>query len=270
MSISRTALLSISALSACSALAQGPMPERIVPLNLMWQNHGQYVPNDPRFAAMQAANVHVASDYFPYQNNPTAENAANLVCDMIIANKAAGRITDDTVCVLLRGLGHDAHQSQPEWVAPATSCTLPDPQLPQGPKFLQKLGFFQPETDSLPGITPASFHDKPFPEILRFPMQCGDNQQMDARPWRHPFTVNATGASVMKTWMEAFVARVNYRVSQNSALGNPNDWRFYLDTEPHIFLVAARNGVFIPHYLASQHGATESIWDTWKVPGSPG
>ncbi|GJQ29565.1 MAG: hypothetical protein HBSAPP03_14490 [Phycisphaerae bacterium] len=270
MSITRTVFLSLPSLAACSALAQGPMPERIVPLNLMWQNQGTNVPNDPRFAAMQAVNVHVASDYFPYQNNPTPENAANLVCDMILVNKAAGRISNDTVCVVLRGLGHDAHQSQPEWVAPATFCPPPDPQLPQGPRFLPPLGFFRPETDALPGVTPASFHDKPFPEILRFPMQCGDNQQMDARAWRHPFTVNATGASELKAWMQAFVARVNVRVAGNSNLPRPNTWRFYLDTEPHIFLVAARNGVFIPHHLATQHGVSGSIWDTWKVPGSPG
>lgn len=242
MSNARTALLSLSSLTACSVLAQGPMPERIVPLNLMWQTQGATVPNDPLFAAMQAVNVHNAADYFPHQNNPTAENAANLVCDMIIANKAAGRISNDTVCVLLRGLGHDAHQSQPEWVAPAASCTPPNPQLPQGPKFLPKVGFFQPSIDSLPGIDPDSFFDGPNPFPLNFPMQCGDIQQMDARAWRHPFTVNATGASVMKEWMAAFVARVNYRVSQNSALGDPNTWRFYLDTEPHIFLVAARSG----------------------------
>lgn len=139
----RRSALAVAFASAalCSPLlAQSPMPERVIPTNFMWQRQGLLagVTSDARFVSLQALNVHNAADYWPHQNDPSPENAAALLCAMILAEKQAGRLADDTVAVLLRGFGHDEHQSQPGWIDPPDDTC---PGLPQGPAFLPALGF---------------------------------------------------------------------------------------------------------------------------------
>ncbi len=60
----------------CTAHVAAQMPARVFPTTTLWQNQPANVTNDPRFAAMQSLNVHVAADYHPHQNNPTPQNAA--------------------------------------------------------------------------------------------------------------------------------------------------------------------------------------------------
>ncbi|CAG0979068.1 hypothetical protein PHYC_01665 [Phycisphaerales bacterium] len=256
----RFAILLTSLASPC-ALAQGPMPTRVFPASRFWQEHPAGEAPAEAFAAMQRRNVHYAADY-PNPGDATPEAAANMVCNYILANFDAGRISATNTTVLLGGWGHDWYNSQPGWVDP------PDPSLPQGHAFLPDLGFFQPITDALVGLSPQDFRDPPNPFPLNFPMQPGDNQRLEARAWRHPFTINATQGAVLRQWTQRFVNQVNVFKQATPRLPDPRQWGLYLDSEPFILFTGERNGVFMPHYLATARRT--DIWNTWPVPGSPG
>lgn len=259
---------------AVSATAVAQMPDRVFPTCVLWQNQPAGVANDERFVAFQIRDVHVAAYYYddynyPYPGlPPTPANAAILLTDLIKRNYAASRITDENVCVLLRGAGHDAYQSQPGWVDPPGD----DPAIPQGPAFLPDLGFFTPEIDALAWISAGDFPEPPSPFPLNFPMQLTDNARIEARTWRHPFLLNATTQhSPWRKWMTAFVNKIDEIYDANpSLMPDPANWRWRFDTEPFILFVGGKNGTYIPSVLAAGHADPNSIWNKWKVPGSPG
>lgn len=213
---------------------QGRMPDRAYPVSYMTQDQNAAVANDPHFASMIHIQVHATNEY------PNAVNAAVEVARQARADIAAGRITPSTICVYLHGFAHDGVGSDPEYPAP----------------WVEDLGFFTPSVDSLPGVLRTDF---PAPPANR-----------DNRPWRHPFPVNASQASPLKAWFQAFVDHMDviYDDAPNP-LPHPSTWRYYFDAEPYIYLVGAQNGVFIPWYLASTDAANH-IWSTWPVPGSAG
>ncbi|GJQ29500.1 MAG: hypothetical protein HBSAPP03_13840 [Phycisphaerae bacterium] len=197
---------------AVTSVTVAQMPDRVFPTCALWQNQPSGVANDERFVAFQIRDVHVAAYYYDEPNYPypglppTAANAAILLTELIKRNYAAGRITDENVVVLLRGAGHDWHQSQPGWVDPPGD----DPEIPQGPAFLPDLGFFTPDVDALPGVSAGDFPEPPSPFPLNFPIQLTDNPRIEARPWRHPFLLNATTQhSPWRKWMTAFVNKID-------------------------------------------------------------
>jgi hypothetical protein len=224
--------------------AQPAQPDRVVPLNIMWQNHPptSVVPADPLFVSMVGVQIHVPTQF------PDPVNAANHVASRILAGLANGTLHEDGISVLLAGFGHDWFQSQPGW---------------SGTSFLPPTSFWVHATDSLPGMTSFQFPDPP-------PINDPLGQRLDARPWRHPFPINATQAAPLKEWMEDFVDRIEAIHASDPNLPDPALWRFYFDTEPFIYFVGERNGVYIPNFLASQANDTNSIWNTWPVPGSEG
>lgn len=97
--------------------AQPAQPDRVVPLNIMWQNHPStsVVPADPLFVSMVGVQIHVPTQF------PDPVNAADHVASRILAGLANGTLHEDGISVLLAGFGHDWIQSQVEWVAPARS-----------------------------------------------------------------------------------------------------------------------------------------------------
>ncbi|GJQ28884.1 MAG: hypothetical protein HBSAPP03_07680 [Phycisphaerae bacterium] len=212
----------------------------------MWQKTPQGTTPVERVTPFQIVDVHTT----PAQGGfPDPEDAADALSVQALDDFTNGRITASTVAVILRGLAHDWEQSQPEW--------QPQPWNPT-------LSFWVHGEDDLPGLEPNNFPDPP----------TQSNPRLDARPWRHLFPKNATTASPIRAWMTAFAARLRSNVETirqvNEDFPEVARWRFYMDIEAFILWTGDKNGVKVPEFLAAQHANPNSIWNTWRVPGSAG
>ncbi|MDX2132226.1 MAG: hypothetical protein SFY69_09250 [Planctomycetota bacterium] len=267
----RTQLLIAVSLLSLPVFAQPAQPVRVFPLSIMWQSTPTGYGGDPFVTPMQTVDVHWRP-YYPNPQNPTPESAAAALAQRVLADFTSNLITPDNVCVIVRGFGHDTERSDPTWFA--TEQNLP------------ALGFWTPGTTQDPGpdvlrwpngtpLTPFNFPEAPtnYPPDPNSPNYPGD-ARFDARPWRHPFPVNATLGGPLRAWMVEFVDELDAQIAairvNNPAFPPVSDWRFYFDVEAFILTTGSRNGVFMPWFLASQAGDPNSIWNTWKVPGSPG
>lgn len=195
---------------------------------------------------MNAVNVHEIT----VLNTHTPEGAAAAVVASIHANLASpAHISANTICVIMRGFGHD----------------LPFSETTSGPNATEQSLRFFTESDRLSGIN----------DFTSFPAPRPNDGDMSARAYRHPFLRNTTTGGPMRAWMEDYVAAFNRYVDPNDALydstiPNPNNpaihYRYYFDQEAWIATYGGPNAVFMLKTLAQ----SQAIWETWKVPGSPG
>ena len=79
----RTLLLIMICLFAGSARSQPVQPHRVVPLNIMWQNHPptSVVPADPLFVSVVGVQIHVPTQFpdpVSHSDSPTACNTIAL------------------------------------------------------------------------------------------------------------------------------------------------------------------------------------------------
>jgi hypothetical protein len=82
---------------------------------------------------------------------------------------------------------------------------------------------------------------------------------------------STTDESPLRNWMQEFVTKIDEIVSANpSQYPDPANWKWFFDTEPFAYWVGSQNGTFIPFKLAEGYDEHNSIWNEWRVPGSPG
>lgn len=260
-------LPSLGLVCAClttHALAQSPMPERVFPMVHFWQAHPTGIGTEDahHFTAIQIVDVHPGG---AAENNPVT--AAETLANTIRTNFQAGKIESKSVCVFIRGFGHDNVASDPNYPAAGRF----DQGYWQGNTCIYATGLFLPPIDDRLGLTVNQFPHQPNPYPPNHPTQEGDDTALDARPWRQPFVLNATTAAPLAEWMRRFVTRYKelYQ-APNSGLPDPRDYLFAFDTESSLGFVGSPNSVFIPRnlYLYSQQPGNPDIWGTWPVPGS--
>ncbi|MDX2132848.1 MAG: hypothetical protein SFY69_12430 [Planctomycetota bacterium] len=236
------AVFALIAFSTC-VLAQ----TRVIPRAWMWQDQPVSIPATSQFTTINGIIVNEIS-----QGDYTPAAAADALAQKIHANLSAGNIASDSVCIMIRGFGHDNLYSE------TTS----------GPNATHNATRFFCEIDRLPGMTDQ-----------QFPSQ--NSSDVSDRTYRHPFLSNATTTGPLHEWTEDFVAAFeaicdnpNHPYNQNPPLPDPREvsYRVYMDVEAWIAHYGGPNAVYMLSRLYS-YGNTAGnpdIWNAWKVPGSSG
>lgn len=204
---------------------------RVFPQVFMWQDQpANYAFADPRFAPMISVPLFENYDG-PYECYHDPDDAARVV-----------RIK------LLQAMSLDPSE---RWM------------LPDGSNVCIILPYFGHMLSSYTGcgtLPPDMRFKTDIDKLTPFPPQYADNA------WDHPFLLNATDSGPMAEWMKAFVAALKSEVITHN-LPDPNNYRFYFDTEAHVSTEGSLPSVYMLWHLFHQR---PDIWTGWKVPGSPG
>jgi hypothetical protein len=179
-----------------------------------------------------------------------------------------GRLTNDTVAVLLQNFAYDSnYHDRPKGVAEPT---------------LGGARFFTVNDRLNNLIGEWQFDPQPHYPTRRSedPLQYANREAFDfgsARSYRHPFIENARPGAPLQAWMQTFVDALEQqyqtRLTSGQPIPNPKDYIWTFDVEPIFLAEAGPNGVWFLDYLAdpAQYGdTTHTYWNNpaYKVPGT--
>jgi hypothetical protein len=214
-----------------------------------------HTPASPKVRQIVKFSLNDSSGGVPYHANVTA--LAQHIGDFIAAEIAAGRLTNQTVTLLLQNFGADGEQ-----------CDMGPGQNANEPALSGSRFFFN--EDRLPGVYEWDIEPDPKfpkPRLEDHPNRGPGTENGLARSYRHPFIANAlpddgtTVRAPLRAWMKSFVSatiaefnrRVVYDVNNSIPdIPHPDSWRWYLDTEPIFLGIPSDNALFLLDQIAQK------------------
>lgn len=219
----------LASLIAMSALTVSIHAQtRVFPQCVFWQPQPPGVTTDPSGKFVQM--IWAQSGPVAYSDLPL--NCAVAFVEELEVALADGRVTEDTVYVLIKDIGHDnacVNCCATPSLCPPNACD--DAHLDCNgnpvPELASVTAWYRTEDRDVTGI----YIDTEFPQ--------DEAPDRSDRGYRHPFIKNATRPPAnqpqpgMRQWMISFVNKVEELRQNGAEIGDPTKWHYRFDTEPY-------------------------------------